>query len=165
MADVAPTPPAAPFTGEARTARAQWQTPLDERTEQLLPPRPISDSHQVAARMAAVQRALDEAEKTALREELIIVQRQARSDVLQERFAGLETQRSLEAQLINAKAELLVSGRARTFASPQAQVFQPGFRPARFWIYRAPNRIVSPCAGIKIHHAFEIHVSVESRTW
>ena len=119
MADVAPTPPAAPFTGEARTARAQWQTPLDERTEQLLPPRPISDSHQVAARMAAVQRALDEAEKMALREELIIVQRQARSDVLQEHFAGLETQRSLEAQLINAKAELLLVQRARTAGTPR----------------------------------------------
>ena len=121
MADVVPAPPAEPFTGAARNGRAQWQTPLGEQQEQLLlPPRPMSDAHQVAARMAAVQRALDEHEKTALREELIIVQRQARADVLQERFAGLETQRALEAQLISVRAELLISERAREAGTPRA---------------------------------------------
>ena len=111
---MAPVPPSEPTDGTRRRHRAQWQRPLAENTSQL------SGAELIAVRMAVVQRSLDEHERMALKEELVIERNRGRAALLTERLEARAAQSELLAQLAAARDGLAAERKARAVAEAAA---------------------------------------------
>ena len=109
-----PVPPSEPADGTSRRQRAQWQRPPAEKASQL------SGAELIAVRMAVVQRALDEHERMALREELVIERNRGRTALLNERLEARAAQSELRAQLAAARDALAVEQKARAVVEAAA---------------------------------------------